>query len=83
MLMYIFPDPVVAPASKALVDIVPFAVLFRQEAPLCSTARDPGYTFNEESAVGFFPGICTGMTIQEGIEDSTEKRGLSCLMRVW
>ena len=68
MLMYIFPDPVVAPAGKALVDTVPFTVLFRQEALLCSAARDPEYTFNEESAVGFFPRICMGMTLQEGIE---------------
>ena len=68
MLMYIFPDPVVAPAGKALVDAVPFTILFRQEAPLCSAARYPEYTFNEESAVGFFPSIGTGMTFQEGIE---------------
>ena len=69
MLMHIFPDFVIAPAAgKTLVNTIPFAVFIRQQAPLRSAASNPEHAFNEKAAVGFFPGICTGMFFQESID---------------
>lgn len=45
MLMHIFQYPVIAPAGKAIVDTIPTAVHFRQQAPLGSTASYPQYSF--------------------------------------
>ena len=39
--MHLLPDALVAPASKPLVYAVPFAILFRQQAPLGTAPRDP------------------------------------------
>ena len=66
--MHLLPDAVVAPASKPLVNAVPFAVFIRQQAPLRSTAGNPEHAFNEETAIGFFPDICSGVVFQKRID---------------
>src|SRR3989304_2292509 len=68
MLMHIFPDPVVAPASKALVDAIPVAVLFRQQAPLCSAAGDPKHSFQEKTTVSFLASIGSRVASQVRID---------------
>ena len=57
MLMHIFPNPMIAPARKALVDTIPVAVLFRKQAPLGSAAGDPQHSFQEKTAVSLLAGI--------------------------
>jgi hypothetical protein len=39
--MHLLPDALVTPAGKPLVHAVPFAILFRQQAPLGTASRDP------------------------------------------
>jgi len=57
MLMHVFPDPVIAPACKALVDTIPVAVLFWQQTPLGSAAGDPQHAFQEKTAVRLLTSI--------------------------
>jgi len=66
MLMHEFPDALVTPASKSLVDAVPIAVSFGQQAPLGTAARDPQYAFQEEAAGCFLPYVDARTIAQEG-----------------
>lgn len=68
MLMHIFPDPVIAPACKTLVDAIPVTVLIRQQAPLGSAASDPQHAFQEKTAVGLLASIGSRMALQVGID---------------
>ena len=65
VLMHILPDFMLALAGKTLIDAVPVAIFFRQEAPLGAAAGDPEHAFDEKTANGFFPGIDQGMVLQE------------------
>lgn len=67
MVMHIFPDLVVTPAGKALVDAVPGTIFLRQQAPLGAATRDPEHGFQEKPTVGFLACIDSGMALQEGV----------------
>jgi hypothetical protein len=68
MLMHIFPDAMVAPACKTLVDAIPVAVLFRQQAPLGSAAGDPQHSFQVKTAVGLLASIGAWVALQVRID---------------
>ena len=57
MLMHPFPDTLVAPADKSLVDAVPLAVLGWQQPPRGSTASHPKDGFDEAKAFGLLSNI--------------------------
>ncbi len=52
MLMHSFPYISFTPASKALIDAVPVAILLGQQSPLGTAPRHPEDGFNEASAIG-------------------------------
>ena len=68
MLMQVFPDFMVTPAGKPLVDAIPFTIRRGQKTPLRPTPGDPEHTFYKNPAGGFFPGINPGMVFQEKID---------------
>ena len=68
MLMHIFPDLVVAPTGKTLVDAIPVTVFFGQQSPLGSAAQDPQDSFDKPPAFSFFAGICPGMVVQKCVD---------------
>jgi hypothetical protein len=53
MLVHPHPDTLVTPASKALIDAVPVAILHGQQPPLGATADHPENGFEKASALGF------------------------------
>jgi len=57
MLMHPFPDTLVAPADKPLIDTVPPAVLGWQQPPGSSTASYPKDGFDEAAAFGLLSNI--------------------------
>ena len=57
MLMHPFPDTLVAPADKPLIDTVPPAVLGWQQPPGSSTASYPKDGFDEEATFGFLSSV--------------------------
>ncbi len=65
MLMHLGPNTVVVPASKALVDTIPVAVLFRQQAPLGTAAGYPQYGFDKAPALTFLSYVSSGTVLQE------------------
>ena len=70
VLMHIFPDVMVAPAGKTLIDRVPVAIFFGQKAPLGPTAGGPEHAFHEKTAIFFLPGVHARMFLQEKIDIS-------------
>jgi hypothetical protein len=57
MMMHLFPDIVIVPAGKPLVDTIPLAITLRQLAPLGSGTHDPVHSLNEALTLGFFTGV--------------------------
>jgi hypothetical protein len=57
VLMHSFPDTLLTPAGKPLVDGVPVAVGFRQQAPLGAATGHPEDGFDEASALGFVANV--------------------------
>jgi hypothetical protein len=57
MLMHLFPNTIVTPASKAFVDTVPLAILLRQQSPLSTAPGDPQHALDKAAAVGFLPNV--------------------------
>ena len=70
VLMHIFPDVMVAPAGKTLIDRVPVAIFFGQKAPLGPTAGGPEHAFHEKTAIFFLPGVHAWMILLEKIDIS-------------
>ena len=70
VLMHIFPDVMVAPAGKTLIDRVPVAIFFGQKAPLGPTAGGPEHAFPEKTAIFFLPDVHARMILQEKIDIS-------------
>ncbi len=68
MLMHSFPDALITPAGKPLVDAVPFAVLFGQQSPLSAAAGHPEHPLNEAAAGGFWADVYL-RTITEELKD--------------
>jgi len=53
LVVHSFPDALLTPAGKPLVDGVPTAIGFWQQAPLGAATGHPDDSFNETSAIGF------------------------------
>ena len=68
MLMHIFPDPMIAPACKTLVDAIPVAVLSRQQTPLRSAAGDPQHAFQEQTAFSFLTSVGARVALQVRVD---------------
>ena len=65
MLMHPFPDTLLAPADKSLIDAVPLAVLAWQQPPRSSTASYPMHGFDEAEAFGLLSNIDIWALIKE------------------
>ncbi len=66
--MHIFPDVVLTPPGKALVDGIPLAIIFWQQAPLGSTTGNPEHRFQEAATVSFRSSVSPRMFLQECID---------------
>ena len=67
MLMNPFPDTLLAPADKSLIDAVPLAVLDWQQPPGNSTASYPKHGFDEAEAFGLLSNIDIWALIEEEV----------------
>ena len=56
---HVIEDTMVTPAGETLVHTVPFAILGRKRAPLCSCARYPQRCFDEATTFRFVTDINT------------------------
>lgn len=65
VLQHLFPNAVVTPAGKPLVDAVPLAVLLWEQAPLRAAAVYPEHGFQEAAALGFVADIDARIIAQE------------------
>lgn len=65
MLKHIFPDLMVAPTGKALVDTVPVAEFLGKQSPLGCAAQDPQDGFDEQPAFGINACISPRMVLQK------------------
>jgi hypothetical protein len=65
VLMHSFPKALLTPTGKALVDGVPVAVGFRQQAPLGAAAGHPEDGFDEASALGLVANVDVWTGAQE------------------
>ena len=64
-LMECFPNAHLAPARKALVDRIPFAIRLWQQSPLRTTAGDPEHAFDKATTLRFIPNVDVGTGMQE------------------
>jgi len=60
-----FPDTLVAPTSKTLVDRVPSAIVSRQKPPGSTAAVHPEHAFNKSAALRFITDVSIWVTSQE------------------
>ena len=65
MLKHIFPDLMLAPTGKALVDAVPVAEFLGKQSPLGSAAQNPQDGFDEQPAFSINASISPGMALQK------------------
>ncbi len=63
--MHLFPDVMITPTSKALIDRVPVAEFLWQKAPLGATAHYPEDAFDETATFFFITYIDPWTTAQE------------------
>jgi hypothetical protein len=63
MLMHIFQNTMIAPASKSFVNTIPVPILLRKQSPLCSAAQNPMDCFNKEPAFLLFASVDPGMAL--------------------
>jgi hypothetical protein len=68
MMMHIFPNAMLAPACKTLVDAIPIAVLSRQQTLLRSTTGDPQDAFQEGTAIRFQANLGAWVALQVGVD---------------
>ena len=67
VLMHPFPDTLLTPADKSLIDAVPLAVLGWQQPTGSSTASYPKYGFDEAAAFGLLSNIYIWALIKEAV----------------
>jgi hypothetical protein len=65
MLMHIFQNTMITPASKSFIDTVPVLILLRKQSPLCSAAQNPVDCPNKKPTFILFASVGPGMALQK------------------